>query len=475
MKRLNLWLRELSLSQQLLAIIILFVAIFALFLFTFLSPALDSFSEAEMYQYLHNIQDNTLMVIEGYEDDYSSFPADRGYPLTQGIYDEADESFTMIGDDEFPSYLQEDVIKNAGVHTSGTKDLKLNISASKSNDNTPVTMLYCMTLMKDGRYLVSVIDNAYRMQFRSSLINGVITMNVLVVAFLFVLLMLWISTLIVPLNQIKAYINKVKNNEPAELNVHRNDAIGEVADALTDMQAELERQSREKQEMIQNISHDLKTPLTVLHANADFVAEELSDGERLDENARAELAAAAHDIACGAEQLDGYVHVLIEASRGGETARKMPVRPAALYQKIAAEAEPVARAHGIELASTIDSAAASVREVPLDATSLTRAAANLVSNAVEHARSRGEITCTMVDGSLSISVADDGAGFSPAALDHGCERLFTDDASRAARDGERHYGLGLYTAAEAARAHGGSISLANRPSGGAIVTLTIPL
>ena len=65
--------------------------------------------------------------------------------------------------------------------------------------------------------------------------------------------------------------------------------------------------------------------------------------------------------------------------------------------------------------------------------------------------------------------------FSPAALDHGCERLFTDDASRAARDGERHYGLGLYTAAEAACAHGGSISLANRPSGGAIVTLTIPL
>ena len=152
-----------------------------------------------------------------------------------------------------------------------------------------------------------------------------------------------------------------------------------------------------------------------------------------------------------------------------------PVRPAALYQKIAAEAESVARAHGIEFAGAIDPAAASVREAPLDATSLARAAANLVSNAVEHARSRVEITCTMVDGSLSISVADDGAGFSPAALDHGCERLFTDDASRAVRDGERHYGLGLYTAAEAARAHGGSISLANRPSGGAIVTLTIPL
>lgn len=262
-------------------------------------------------------------------------------------------------------------------------------------------------------------------------------------------------------------------------NVREINAVLDAMDAMrVSLAASLDARwsaERAQREQVAALAHDLKTPLTVLHANADFVAEELADGEGLDENARAELAAAAHDIACGAEQLDGYVHVLIEASRGGETARKTPVRPAALYQKIAAEAEPVARAHGIELAGAIDPAAASVREVPLDATSLTRAAANLVSNAVEHARSRVEITCTMVDESLSISVADDGAGFSPAALDHGCERLFTDDASRAARDGERHYGLGLYTAAEAACAHGGSISLANRPSGGAIVTLTIPL
>ena len=262
-------------------------------------------------------------------------------------------------------------------------------------------------------------------------------------------------------------------------NVREINAVLDAMDAMrVSLAASLDARwsaERAQREQVAALAHDLKTPLTVLHANADFVAEELADGEGLDENARAELAAAAHDIACGTEQLDGYVHVLIEASRGGDTAHKAPVRPAALYQRIAAEAESVARAHNIELTGEIDPAAASACEAPLDTASLARAAANLVSNAVEHARSRVEITCTTVDGSLSISVADDGAGFSPAALDHGCERLFTDDASRAVRDGERHYGLGLYTAAEAARAHGGSISLANRPSGGAIVTLTIPL
>ena len=41
--------------------------------------------------------------------------------------------------------------------------------------------------------------------------------------------------------------------------------------------------------------------------------------------------------------------------------------------------------------------------------------------------------------------------------------------------GGRHYGLGLHVASEAASAHGGSVSLANSPSGGAVVTIAVPL
>lgn len=41
--------------------------------------------------------------------------------------------------------------------------------------------------------------------------------------------------------------------------------------------------------------------------------------------------------------------------------------------------------------------------------------------------------------------------------------------------GGRHYGLGLHAAAEAASAHGGSVSLANSPSGGAVATIAVPL
>lgn len=120
-------------------------------------------------------------------------------------------------------------------------------------------------------------------------------------------------------------------------------------------------------------------------------------------------------------------------------------------------------------------AVAGAPEALLDRTALARAAANLVANAAEHARSRVAVSCDVAGGHLVIEVADDGPGFSPAALERGCERLFTDDSSRSSRDGGRHYGLGLHVASEAASAHGGSVSLASSPSGGAVATIAVPL
>lgn len=226
---------------------------------------------------------------------------------------------------------------------------------------------------------------------------------------------------------------------------------------------------RGQREQVASLAHDLKTPLTVLRANADFVAEELEDEKDAD------LAAAARDIAGSVERLDGYVRLLIEASRGSGGAERAPMRPAELCEQVLAEAAQIARARGVTLDATTGPAVAGAPEAPLDRTALARAAANLVANAAEHARSRVAVSCDVESGHLVIEVADDGPGFSPAALERGCERLFTDDSSRSSRDGGRHYGLGLHAAAEAASAHGGSVSLANSPSGGAVATIAVPL
>lgn len=257
-----------------------------------------------------------------------------------------------------------------------------------------------------------------------------------------------------------------------------NDVLAAMDAMRSSLAASLEARweaERAQREQIASLAHDLKTPLTVLRADADFVAEELDGAGGQDERSRAELAAAARDIASSTERLDAYVRLLVEASNGANGGAAERVSPGELCRQVVAEAGPVVRARGLELVASVDPAVGDAERPELDRVTLTRAAANLVSNAAEHARSRVEVSCSAADGSLVVEVADDGPGFSPAALEHGCERLFTDDASRSARDGSRHYGLGLFTTAEAARAHGGSVTLANRPGDGAVVTLRVPL
>ena len=101
---------------------------------------------------------------------------------------------------------------------------------------------------------------------------------------------------------------------------------------------------------------------------------------------------------------------------------------------------------------------------------------NVVSNAVEHASERVSVSLRAEGGILEIEVADDGSGFSPEALERGCERFFQGDPSRAGA----HHGLGLYAASEVVRRCGGEIGLSNDLARdgavqGARVILSIPL
>ena len=269
MKRLRLWLRELSLTQQLLCIIFLFIAVFAGFIIFFLTPALDRFSETEMYELLHNSQETLISYVDENPDGTPDISSSSDASITQAFYDPDTNSLNVVSG-TLPDGLEKDIRKNAAKKMAGTQDYHVKIQKQSDQDEA-VEYLYSMTLLKDGRDLVSIMPEAYQVQFRKSLINGVVLMNVLVVSVLLVLLLMWTGSLIYPLGQIKNYIQKIKNDEPATLNVKRNDEIGEVAEALTDMEKELSKQNREKEEMIQNISHDLKTPIATIKSYAEAI------------------------------------------------------------------------------------------------------------------------------------------------------------------------------------------------------------
>ena len=263
--------------------------------------------------------------------------------------------------------------------------------------------------------------------------------------------------------------------------------VNEVLSAMDGMRSSLKESlearwdaERRQRDQVAALAHDLKTPLTVVRANAEFVSEEAcalaSGGASPDKAKFGDIADAAADIAAASERLDSYVGLLIGVSKGGAASlegRRANARE--LAAAIEADARTFAHAKGVVLSvSGTERLAGS--EVAGDIGELSRAVANVVSNAIDHASERVSVLLRTEGSFLEVQVVDDGDGFSPEALERGCERFFQGDASRSGG----HHGLGLYIAAEAARAHGGDVLLSNiTGEGGAVqgacVIIKIPL
>lgn len=308
MKRIRMWLRQLSLTQQLLAIVFLFIVIFAGFVFIFLSPSIDRFSETEMYRILHNSQTAMINFIEDNPDRVPQLETNPD--VDDYIYNPIRDTVVSVGDNPMAPVFLERIRELTSPGISGTLDDRITLYDETNPSSSSEEYLFSITQLKNGNYLISVLTNAYRVQFQQSLINGVVMLNLLFVSALFVFLMLWVGTLIIPLAQIKNYVTKLKNDDPdAALSINREDEIGEVADALTEMSLELERQNREKEEMIQNISHDLKTPIATIKSYGEAIKDGIYPYDTLEKSVDV--------IIEHANRLEKKVHSLIVLNKMG--------------------------------------------------------------------------------------------------------------------------------------------------------------
>lgn len=232
-------------------------------------------------------------------------------------------------------------------------------------------------------------------------------------------------------------------------------------------QREAERRSREQ---VAALAHDLKTPLTVALGNAELLAEDAEAGELGEQQA-----ASARAIRDAALTMDAFVTRIVEASRGREDAPHFaPTDPAALAGRLEDAVRELVAARGLRFEAIRDpefqDTWCAIHEKgapPLwDGDALERAILNLAGNACDHARRRVTLSFSHDGPSVtsSIAVRDDGPGFSPEALEHGTERFYRDDASRANAAGApagAHFGLGLSIASDIASAHGGVLELSN--------------
>jgi signal transduction histidine kinase len=218
---------------------------------------------------------------------------------------------------------------------------------------------------------------------------------------------------------------------------------------------------------VADASHELRTPLTLLSTRVQLLARRVRQRGDAPPDVVEDLDGVIADTRTLTEILDD----LLIAADTRTSAAKEPCDLAALVRECASATAAAAERAGIEL--SVDSAAPTL--VLGASASLRRAVTALLDNALDHARSRVDVTVARHGGSVRLDVADDGPGIS----DYLAPRVFDRFASSRPEqdpDGRRHYGLGLALVADVAAAHGGRVSAGSRADGpvGAVLSLELP-
>jgi len=244
------------------------------------------------------------------------------------------------------------------------------------------------------------------------------------------------------------------------LAVERTNLAAEAQGA--ELQVETERM---RSALLASVSHDLRTPLAAIAGSSSTL---LRGGETLTDEARRELLESVNEQA---GRLNRFIATLLDMTRldaGAITVRKewQPVEEVVG----AAIGQLEERLAGREVRTQIPQ---SLPLVPLDTTLIGQALANLLENAVKYtpAGSPIDIAARVEGDRVVIEVADRGPGLATGEEVRVFERFYR----LRSETGQPGAGLGLAICKAIAAAHGGTISAANRPGGGSVFSLRLPV
>ena len=236
------------------------------------------------------------------------------------------------------------------------------------------------------------------------------------------------------------------------------DEISALAVTMNEMLARLEAGHQAQQRFLSDASHELRSPLATIISGLE-VAE--AHPELLD----AELAV--DTLLPEAHRMRVLIEDLLLLAGADEQSVVMRKEEVALDELAEVEAARVRREAGCTVHADICPS-----RLTADPAGMSRMIRNLVDNAVRHANSLIVIEVSSRDRTAILSIGDDGPGIAPAERTRVFERFVRLDSDRSRSSGGA--GLGLAIVAEVVAAHGGTVSIDDRPGGGTKVTVALP-
>ena len=303
------WFTRMSLTQQVFSMIVIMLIFLSAFFAFFISDSIDRTITDLMYTMMASDQKPIATVLTRDTD-----TEDREYLSAYLQADETQTSF-LVQDGkiimasrmpEQESGIQEHLLTQADSLFEAVPE-EVRSGMYQEDGRTYYYRMEKLPGAAGPMILVTYMNDLYASQFRESLINSTVYVIIIVFFLMLMATLIWVFSIIRPLNQIRSYISQIKQGKDVDLYINRGDEIGDLADELVTMKDELSRQDKAKEEMIHNISHDLKTPIATIKSYSESIKDAIYPYRDLDSSVDV--------ILHNAQRLEEKVHNLLYLNR----------------------------------------------------------------------------------------------------------------------------------------------------------------
>ena len=294
-----------------------------------------------------------------------------------------------------------------------------------------------------------------------TVIGGILTVGIAI------LLAAWLSRRITaPVTALTKATQAIAQGATTQLSVKSSDELGKMSAAFNRMSSTLETQRDLRRRLINDVAHELNTPLSVIQLEAKG----LRDGLQTPDSA-ADL------IIQEVARLRGLVTDLDWLAETDHGDLRLALESSSIYELLTAEVDrwqPQSQTRQVELSLQVS---ADLPDMDVDRMRMSQALGIVLSNAIHCTEAGGHIVLRAgleSDEALAISIIDDGIGIHAAALPHVFDRFYRTDQARSRGIGGT--GLGLAITRAIVEAHEGTATIASDGLGqGAAVTLRLRL
>lgn len=278
--------------------------------------------------------------------------------------------------------------------------------------------------------------------------------------------MLLMRRMVAPLSEVIAGAQAVAAGDlSARVQVRGPDDIRALSDSFNHMADTLERNDRERREMLADIAHELRTPITVVRGRLEGILDGVYSG---DEGQIAQVLEQTYLL----ERLVDDLRLLTLAESRQLHFDRKPVNLGEIAERAVSVFEAESIEHNIHLSLNV---APDLKIIQADPQRVEQVISNLLNNALRYVPNGGtvEVRIANSDGWVQLIVSDNGPGIPEADLPHIFDRFWRGDKSRARSSGGT--GLGLKIAKHLIESENGSIFAHNLPEGGLLVGFSLPI